>query len=180
MLSGKYKPSCRQPYLPIMYTRRRWVFHKCMRLSTATILTSYGQMETGRLQTPTGTAPSSLHGSIMRGEGCTLLATCTECYDECIRYIVKHKRGIACSSVLLYSPVKDTVVVNDRWGSGCTCNHGGYYTCQDRYNPRELVMYCVFQLVRVHIVWSCSLSLISRLNWSVSFLGHLPRANMKH
>ena len=33
------------------------------------------------------------------------------------------------------SPVKDTVVVNDRWGSGCTCKHGGYWTCQDRYNP---------------------------------------------
>ena len=34
-----------------------------------------------------------------------------------------------------YSPVKDTVVTNDRWGYGCACKHGGYYTCQDRYNP---------------------------------------------
>ncbi|ESO03946.1 hypothetical protein HELRODRAFT_79707 [Helobdella robusta] len=33
------------------------------------------------------------------------------------------------------SPVKDTVVVNDRWGSGMLCNHGGFYTCSDRYNP---------------------------------------------
>jgi alpha-L-fucosidase len=33
------------------------------------------------------------------------------------------------------SPVKDTVVVNDRWGSGDACTHGGYYTCDDRYNP---------------------------------------------
>lgn len=33
------------------------------------------------------------------------------------------------------SPVKDTVAVNDRWGSDCSCKHGGYYTCSDRYNP---------------------------------------------
>ncbi|KAL6067768.1 Tissue alpha-L-fucosidase [Balamuthia mandrillaris] len=36
------------------------------------------------------------------------------------------------------SPVKDEVVVNDRWGSGDTCKHGGYYTCSDRYNPGKL------------------------------------------
>jgi alpha-L-fucosidase len=36
------------------------------------------------------------------------------------------------------SPVKDTVVVNDRWGSGVSCHHGGYYTCSDRYNPGTL------------------------------------------
>ncbi|KAI0241181.1 Alpha-L-fucosidase [Lamellibrachia satsuma] len=33
------------------------------------------------------------------------------------------------------SPVKDTVVTNDRWGAGTACKHGGYYTCHDRYNP---------------------------------------------
>ena len=33
------------------------------------------------------------------------------------------------------SPVKDSVVVNDRWGTNCTCHHGGYYSCHDRYNP---------------------------------------------
>ncbi|RXG56742.1 Plasma alpha-L-fucosidase [Armadillidium vulgare] len=34
------------------------------------------------------------------------------------------------------SPVKDTVVVNDRWGSNdINCNHGSFYTCADRYNP---------------------------------------------
>ena len=37
-----------------------------------------------------------------------------------------------------HSPVKDTVVVNDRWGSDSRCKHGGYYTCHDRYNPGEL------------------------------------------
>lgn len=33
------------------------------------------------------------------------------------------------------SPVKDTVVVNDRWGIGTGCHHGGFYSCSDRYNP---------------------------------------------
>ena len=28
------------------------------------------------------------------------------------------------------SPVKDTVAVNDRWGKGCRCKHGGYYTTE--------------------------------------------------
>ena len=40
-----------------------------------------------------------------------------------------------------YSPVKDTVVVNDRWGSGDSCKNGGYFTCHDRYNPGILVLF---------------------------------------
>ncbi|OXA64236.1 Plasma alpha-L-fucosidase [Folsomia candida] len=36
------------------------------------------------------------------------------------------------------SPVKNTVVVNDRWGRGTGCKHGGYFNCQDRYNPGVL------------------------------------------
>jgi len=36
------------------------------------------------------------------------------------------------------SPVRDTVVTNDRWGNGDDCTHGGYYTCSDRYNPGTL------------------------------------------
>ena len=36
------------------------------------------------------------------------------------------------------SPVKDSVVFNDRWGKGNTCHHGSFYTCQDRYNPGTL------------------------------------------
>ncbi|XP_064254648.1 tissue alpha-L-fucosidase isoform X1 [Passer domesticus] len=36
------------------------------------------------------------------------------------------------------SPVKDTVVVNDRWGRGCSCHHGGFYNCADRYRPGSL------------------------------------------
>ncbi|XP_050411916.2 alpha-L-fucosidase [Patella vulgata] len=36
------------------------------------------------------------------------------------------------------SPVKDTVVTNDRWGKDAHCQHGGYLTCHDRYNPGTL------------------------------------------
>ncbi|CAM4578895.1 unnamed protein product [Lepidochelys kempii] len=36
------------------------------------------------------------------------------------------------------SPVKDTVVVNDRWCNNCSCNHGGYYNCADKYKPGTL------------------------------------------
>ncbi|KAH9508466.1 hypothetical protein Btru_055281 [Bulinus truncatus] len=34
------------------------------------------------------------------------------------------------------SPVKDTIVTNDRWGSNTLCRHGGYLTCSDHYNPK--------------------------------------------
>lgn len=37
------------------------------------------------------------------------------------------------------SPVKDTVVWNDRWGGNSLCHHGSYYTCSDRYLPSTLV-----------------------------------------
>ncbi|CAL1547374.1 unnamed protein product [Lymnaea stagnalis] len=36
------------------------------------------------------------------------------------------------------SPVKDTVVTNDRWGDNCVCKHGGFLTCSDQYNPGTL------------------------------------------
>uniref|UniRef100_A0A493STV2 Hydroxymethylglutaryl-CoA lyase, mitochondrial n=1 Tax=Anas platyrhynchos platyrhynchos TaxID=8840 RepID=A0A493STV2_ANAPP len=36
------------------------------------------------------------------------------------------------------SPVKDTVVVNDRWCNNCSCHHGGYYNCADKYKPGSL------------------------------------------
>lgn len=36
------------------------------------------------------------------------------------------------------SPVKETVVTNDRWGSGIMCNHGDFYTCADRFSPGVL------------------------------------------
>ena len=43
--------------------------------------------------------------------------------------------------ILVYSPVKDYVVVNDRWGKGDHCTHGGYFTCHDRFNPGEWYVY---------------------------------------
>ncbi|XP_060063347.1 alpha-L-fucosidase-like [Ylistrum balloti] len=36
------------------------------------------------------------------------------------------------------SPVKDSVVVNDRWGKNIRCKHGGFLNCDDRYNPGVL------------------------------------------
>ncbi|XP_043573744.1 tissue alpha-L-fucosidase-like [Chiloscyllium plagiosum] len=36
------------------------------------------------------------------------------------------------------SPVKDTVVTNDRWGAGCSCKHGGFFNCADKYSPSKL------------------------------------------
>ena len=36
------------------------------------------------------------------------------------------------------SPVKDQILVNDRWGSGDTCKHGSFWTCDDRYQPGAL------------------------------------------
>lgn len=37
-----------------------------------------------------------------------------------------------------HSPVKDTVVTNDRWGKSVRCKHGGFLGCSDRYNPGVL------------------------------------------
>ncbi|RWS30415.1 alpha-L-fucosidase-like protein [Leptotrombidium deliense] len=37
------------------------------------------------------------------------------------------------------SPVKETVVTNDRWGSNTLCKHGGYWTCTDRFIPGKLL-----------------------------------------
>ncbi|KAG7211448.1 hypothetical protein KM043_010732 [Ampulex compressa] len=37
------------------------------------------------------------------------------------------------------SPVRDTVVSNDRWGKNIACHHGGFYTCADRFNPGVLL-----------------------------------------
>lgn len=36
------------------------------------------------------------------------------------------------------SPVKNEIVVNDRWGIGIPCKHGDFYNCADRYNPGKL------------------------------------------
>lgn len=35
------------------------------------------------------------------------------------------------------SPVKDEVVVNDRWGRGTDCRHGGFYNCKSEHSPSK-------------------------------------------
>ena len=42
--------------------------------------------------------------------------------------------------LLYFSPVRDTVVSNDRWGSGVPCHHGDVYTCTDHYNPGNEIL----------------------------------------
>lgn len=37
------------------------------------------------------------------------------------------------------SPVKDTVLVNDRWGNNTRCKHGGFWDCSDRFKPGQLL-----------------------------------------
>ncbi|KAL5962270.1 Tissue alpha-L-fucosidase [Taenia solium] len=37
------------------------------------------------------------------------------------------------------SPVKDEVVVNDRWGSDADCQHGDFFNCEDRFHPHEML-----------------------------------------
>lgn len=44
--------------------------------------------------------------------------------------------GGLCYFNCLNSPVKDHVIVNDRWGKDSRCTHGGFYNCEDHYNPR--------------------------------------------
>ncbi|XP_020838743.1 tissue alpha-L-fucosidase-like [Phascolarctos cinereus] len=36
------------------------------------------------------------------------------------------------------SPVKDQIVVNDRWGKDTGCKHGGFFNCMDKYKPTTL------------------------------------------
>ena len=47
-------------------------------------------------------------------------------------------------TIIFHSPVKDTVVVNDRWGKGSKCAHGGYYTCRDPQDPGEKLQWHLF------------------------------------
>ena len=58
---------------------------------------------------------------------------------------------------IFYSPVKDKVVVNDRWGSNCRCKHGGYYTCTDKYNPREFLqaLHAMHDMQALHACMTC-------------------------
>lgn len=46
------------------------------------------------------------------------------------------EQKVLCPELFLFS--QDTVVVNDRWGQGCSCHHGGFYNCADKYRPGTL------------------------------------------
>lgn len=37
------------------------------------------------------------------------------------------------------SPVKNEIVVNDRWGTTTSCVHGDFYNCKDRFNPSKYI-----------------------------------------
>uniref|UniRef100_A0A914Q5V9 alpha-L-fucosidase n=1 Tax=Panagrolaimus davidi TaxID=227884 RepID=A0A914Q5V9_9BILA len=39
------------------------------------------------------------------------------------------------------SPIKDQIVVNDRWGKGVTGKHGGFLTYSDHYDPGKTFHY---------------------------------------
>ena len=45
--------------------------------------------------------------------------------------------------------MKDTIVVNDRWGKGIACHHGDYFTCSDRYHPGKLLEYSVLHILDI-------------------------------
>ena len=66
-------------------------------------------------------------------------------------------------NIFFSSPVKDTVVVNDRWGAGDMCHHGGVFTCADRYNPGKDIL-C--QIVIMKLFTRC-------LKWTVQRDGQL-------
>ena len=44
------------------------------------------------------------------------------------------------TKVYFCSPVKDTIVTNDRWGKETMCIHGDFWTCMDRYNPGNVLL----------------------------------------
>ncbi|OQR79940.1 putative alpha-L-fucosidase-like [Tropilaelaps mercedesae] len=50
-------------------------------------------------------------------------------------------RNVTSFSAWLYnnSPVKDSVLVNDRGGINITCKHGDFYNCKDQSNPGVLL-----------------------------------------
>lgn len=41
------------------------------------------------------------------------------------------------------SPVKDEIVVNDRWGINIPGKHGDFYNYADRYNPGQLFIFYI-------------------------------------
>lgn len=42
------------------------------------------------------------------------------------------------TTLSVFSPVKDTVVTNDRWGNDTRCTHGSFLTCEDSFDPGKI------------------------------------------
>jgi alpha-L-fucosidase len=63
---------------------------------------------------------------------------CVKFRDTHVITLYYKTNGITYIYTYFFSPVKDTVVTNDRWGVGTSCKHGGYYSCADRFNPGTL------------------------------------------
>lgn len=83
----------------------------------------FGLMEIGKLHMNIGIRQTSLHG------GCFFF-----------NFFINHISYILFYLIRLYneSPVRETIVTNDRWGQGTLCKHGDFITCSDRYNPGVL------------------------------------------
>ena len=66
------------------------------------------------------------------------------------------------------SPIKDYVVVNDRWGHGDICKNGGYFTCRDHYNPGMTNTESISNIAPACLyTWNISVSIYSFLSYTV-------------
>ena len=70
------------------------------------------------------------------------------------------------------SPVKDTVVVNDRWGFDTSCKHGGFLNCADRFYP-IFCFYIKAELPQVGILFGTQFPLVIFISKKVGFCIHL-------
>ena len=64
-----------------------------------------------------------------------MVSSCTQTH---ILHPSTHGCYFLTSFLIDHSPVKDTVITDDRWGHGDLCVNGGYYICHDHYNPGVL------------------------------------------
>ena len=82
---------------------------------------------------------------------------------------------------LYFSPVRDTVVVNDRWGAGIMGKHGGFLTYSDHYDPGGHIstILCLLHVFFTKIVKTSILSfwdIITRDEWNFLLGGSRNRA----
>ena len=82
-----------------------------------------------------------------------------------------------------FSPVKDTVVTNDRWGKSVRCKHGGFLGCSDRYNPGKRCKHGGFLgcsdrylILRFPTFWN---SIILNMATNIWWKNHCCQCNIK-